>query len=520
MDHPTARTDTVTAFVGRTLRGPVNTPVSLRSFADYQHVFGGLWQPSPLSYAIDQYFEHGGQHALVVRVANGARPPTITLDCSGEILVLEALTAGSREFLRASVDYDNIAAGENDCFNLVVQRVRAAGSEYIEEQETFRRVSVSSATHRFVAVALLESKLVRVRGDVPARRPDPTVSAQSRYAAGYRNSNPDGDDGVALTDYDVIGSVAESSGLFALAHVPKLDFLYIPPLTRNVDVGVSTLLVAARFCRERHAMLIADPPSAWTSSNAALKGVQELNFFSDQAVMFYPRLRAYDRLRGRNEVFGNGGAVAGMLSRADDVRPVWATHRAEPELLLRPGVRPAAELREADRWRLANNGINTLQYSRNANPVRLLTRTLAGGINASADWGYVSTRRFALFVLGSIERGTRWVVLSQSSRSVWQRVHRQVSGFLNALVAAGAFPGVAAGREFFVICDERVNAPQSTGNEFNLLVGFAATRPDEYHSFMIKHSIAGSSVRPAAVNRFETAKCYVETAPVSSVGMG
>ena len=67
----------VTAFVGRALRGPVNTPVSLHGFADYQQVFGGLWQPSPLSYAVEQFFEHGGQHAPddpVTRQGGKGRP--------------------------------------------------------------------------------------------------------------------------------------------------------------------------------------------------------------------------------------------------------------------------------------------------------------------------------------------------------------------------------------------------------------------------------------------------------------
>lgn len=71
-----------------------------------------------------------------------------------------------------------------------------------------------------------------------------------------------------------------------------------------------------------------------------------------------------------------------------------------------------------------------------------------------------------------------------------------------------------------MICDERVNAPGSESNEFNILVGFAAARPDEYHSFLIKHSIAGSTVRPAAVNRFETSKCYVDASPISNAGAG
>ncbi len=114
----------VTAFIGRTLRGPVNQPVSLRSFAEFHQVFGGLWQPSPLSYAVEQFFEHGGDRAVVVRVVNGGAAATITLPCGPHSLTLAALSPGSREALRASVDYDNITAGEPDRFNLVVQRVR------------------------------------------------------------------------------------------------------------------------------------------------------------------------------------------------------------------------------------------------------------------------------------------------------------------------------------------------------------------------------------------------------------
>jgi phage tail sheath protein FI len=86
----------VTAFVGRALRGPVNRPVILRSYADYQQVFGGLWQPSTLSYAVEQFFDNGGREAVVVRVINGGAPATITLPCGNESLTLEAISPGSR----------------------------------------------------------------------------------------------------------------------------------------------------------------------------------------------------------------------------------------------------------------------------------------------------------------------------------------------------------------------------------------------------------------------------------------
>jgi uncharacterized protein len=61
-DHSISRLATArTAFVGRTLRGPVNRPIFIKSFAEFQHVFGGLWQPSLLGYAIEQFFDNGGR---------------------------------------------------------------------------------------------------------------------------------------------------------------------------------------------------------------------------------------------------------------------------------------------------------------------------------------------------------------------------------------------------------------------------------------------------------------------------
>ena len=121
----------IAAFVGRTLKGPVNEPVPVRSFADYMRVFGGLWQPSTLSYAVEQFFENGGRCAVIVRAVNGARPPTLSLPCVSGKLILRGVGAGSREFLRASVDYDGIDSMETDRFNLVVQLVaiESAASE-------------------------------------------------------------------------------------------------------------------------------------------------------------------------------------------------------------------------------------------------------------------------------------------------------------------------------------------------------------------------------------------------------
>lgn len=490
----------VTAFIGRALRGPVSRAVTVRSFAEFHQVFGGLWQPSPMSYAVEQFFECGGHRAVIVRVVNGGAPATLSLPCGNESLTLAALSPGSREALRASVDYDNIAATEPDRFNLVLQRVRTRGSDHVEDQEIFRRVSVVPGTTRYVAAVLQESQLARVRGPVPATRPDRTFSPGSRHPVGYVDSNADGDDGGPLTDYDVIGSAEAGSGLFALAAAEDVRFVCIPPLERDRDVGPGALLVASRFCRDRHALLIVDPPAAWRSCDDALRGMHEFDFRSEHALMCFPRIQAFDRLRARAETFANCGAVAGTLARMDEQRSPWQAGPDE-ELLLRPVARPEFVLTEAERRRLAAHGINPLQSLRSASPRPLTLRTLAGGSAGSAEARRLTAQRRSLLLMASLERGTRWAMFESPERSVWQKLQRQVEAFLKPLAASGLFGPAGESGPVEVVCDERINGPDDVAaGRINVLVSLPGGQPGQWRSFMVTQSRSGGRVRPVRTN--------------------
>jgi hypothetical protein len=501
----------VAAFVGRTLKGPVRRPVTVTSFAEFQQVFGGLWQPSTLSYAVEQFFDHGGGSAIIVRVANSARPPTVTLPAGTAALRLAGVNPGSREFLRASVDYDGIPDDDTERFNLVVQRVRSSGSELIEDQEIIRRASLQQDSSRYLADLLLQSGLARAIEPLPAQRPDRSLPGPGGSAVGYAFSNADGDDGGPLTDYDIIGSAAAGTGVFALNAAEGFNFLCIPPLSREHDLRLSALLVAARYCRERHAMLIVDPPASWTTAREALDSMRAWPFRSDNAVMYYPRVQALDRLRGRLETFAPCGAVAGMLARADETSPLWSKVDSD-EIALRPGVQPAVQVADADRLRLAQVGINTLSVPRTPpGGMRMTARTLAAGSRGFADWKYLAARRLGLWVAASVERGTRWVLLEQNGPATWGRARSLVDTFLEVLAEQGAFVGAEAGDRYFVICDERVNRPDTIADgRVNLLFGFAATRWGDFDAWLVTHHPAASRARPVCVNRQATSRQRVE----------
>ncbi len=67
----------ITAFVGGTSRGPIDTPTACESFADFERLFGGLHRDSPLSQAVRHFYLNGGRQALIVRAVN--TEPGITL---------------------------------------------------------------------------------------------------------------------------------------------------------------------------------------------------------------------------------------------------------------------------------------------------------------------------------------------------------------------------------------------------------------------------------------------------------
>src|SRR5262245_7353625 len=90
-------TPTVAAFIGRTGRGPVNEPVRIKSFEQFSRIYGGQTAFSFMSLALQHYFWHGGEVAVVVRVANRATRATIDVPAGRETLRLQARQPGSRE---------------------------------------------------------------------------------------------------------------------------------------------------------------------------------------------------------------------------------------------------------------------------------------------------------------------------------------------------------------------------------------------------------------------------------------
>src|SRR5262249_42419051 len=108
----------ITAFIGRALRGPLSEPVRVQSFGEFERTFGGLWAESTLGYAVVQFFLNGGGDALVVRVASPfPKPATLTISA----LKLVAADPGAQgNSLKAKIE--DASNGNANLFKLTISK--------------------------------------------------------------------------------------------------------------------------------------------------------------------------------------------------------------------------------------------------------------------------------------------------------------------------------------------------------------------------------------------------------------
>jgi len=56
-----------TAFIGRSPKGSVDEPTEVTSLGDFERFFGALNFDYPLTYAVRDFFQNGGSHAIIIR---------------------------------------------------------------------------------------------------------------------------------------------------------------------------------------------------------------------------------------------------------------------------------------------------------------------------------------------------------------------------------------------------------------------------------------------------------------------
>jgi phage tail sheath protein FI len=484
-----------TAFIGRALRGPVNDPVLITSFADFERRFGGLWVDSMMSYAVRDFYLNGGSEAIVIRIVNDADTASLSLPTGGsppdDALILDAASPGEwGNNLRATVDHNtrdadqSVPPPDDSLFNLTITENVEGGAI-----ETFFNVSVNPNDPRYVPRVLEQSsQLVRVQTDtsgqpvVTADRPLATAAGSPAIASG-------GSDGDDLTAAEFEGSLSDKEGIYALDKADLFNILCIPPAVRNGDTDSTVYQAALSYCRDRRAMLLVDSPEAWGSSPAtavsqAQSGLSTLGLSGTaarNAALYFPRVRQVDPLRDRQvDTFVACGIIAGIMARTDTERGVWkAPAGLDAALIGIQGLQ--VNLTDNENGLLNPLGINCLRSFPVNGRVVWGARTLRGADQLADEYKYVPVRRLALFIEESLYRGTQWVVFEPNDEPLWAQIRLNVGAFMQNLFRQGAFQGKTPREAYFVKCDKE----STTQNDINLgivniLVGFAPLKPAEF----------------------------------------
>jgi uncharacterized protein len=253
----------ITAFIGRAIKGLTNEPVVINSFSDYERQFGGLWIDSTMSYAVQDFYLNGGSQAIIVRIENGAGTAEISLPAASPpdgFVILQANSPGAwGNALRASVNYltgDPTAPSASppalvqEFFNLYIY-VRNEETNSDNKVEEYLRVSMNPASSRYLPRVLEQnSNRVSVKKNSSGNWPVtiPLVTSGNLAPA------PLVTDGSPLTAAQYEGSENMKTGMYALKKADLFNILCIPPPTRDADADTSASVYskAVKLCVDSH----------------------------------------------------------------------------------------------------------------------------------------------------------------------------------------------------------------------------------------------------------------------------
>ncbi|MEQ8961450.1 MAG: phage tail sheath family protein, partial [Coleofasciculus sp. C2-GNP5-27] len=329
----------ITAFVGRAVRGPIDQPTPITSFSDFDRKFGGLHVDYQMSYAVRDFYLNGGSQALIVRLFSGDNgTATFTV---GD-LNLEAASPGEwGNKLSVKIDYDGIddeVAGRyglnsgEALFNLTVVENPPGGT-----REVIRNVSLKqdAGARRIDRVLAQESQLVRIQmqGGQPnipddAERPpettgnadptDPDATNVVLFTGGTKS------DYLQLSDYQLRRNASDrpipKTGLYALDKADLFNLLCIPPERREGDTDPAIYQMALKYCVDRRAMLIVDSPADWGKNDSFLGEARTRltalglsGTMARNAAIYFPRVIQADPQReGQLDTFVPCGIIAGV----------------------------------------------------------------------------------------------------------------------------------------------------------------------------------------------------------------
>jgi len=516
------------AFIGRADKGPIPgttlpngrmaQAVMVTSFTDYQRQFGSFRQDSFLSYAVQAFFQNGGQRLYVVRIAvtAAASPPssppsqpaqraTATISSLQVSAINEGRWGGtSPGQIGISVAIIPSSNPDPDNFKLLVYYDPGTGPVVVETYDpvtwqsspTLQPGAVNPADD-VVSAVNSRSEYIAVTAPVTAR---PAASGFDSSGQPNRTQLANGSDGSDPQQGDFIGAPARDNtvtgtGLHALDKITDVNLIAIPG-----QGGQDTVSAGVEYCKNlrqlQDCFFIGDMGTIVGGVSAARHDGASVTVRTiDQAVgfiapplnrsagdfgaVYFPWVWSADPIgRGRNPriLLPPSGFIAGVYARIDNSRGVFKAP-AGIEAGVAGALSVATTVSDVEQDRLNPISVNVVRSVPGSGYVVWGARTFG----SDASWRYIPVRRMAIFLRVSIYYGIQWAVFEPNDEPLWAELRLNIRSFMLTQFRAGAFQGGTPDQAFFVKCDSSTTTQQDIDNGVvNILVGFAPLKPAEF----------------------------------------
>ncbi|MGP8322632.1 MAG: phage tail sheath family protein [Methanosarcinaceae archaeon] len=485
-------------FLGPTERGPIS-PELVTDFGNFQNKFGEFVDGSYLAYGVQGFFSNGGQRCFVSRiVGKNAKDSTIILtrkedDTDKDVVKITAVGPGewgnniaaivepatlfkesknhlfklTLKYWKSMVEYEDGDSTDDDKVN--TQRDNQA--DVMEVYDNLSPIAASSDYYEKRINGI--SNLVNVEAVIEGHL-DPQVVLLENGSKGYE---------IKTSDYrgNEASPPGERTGLAAFEEIDEINIVCVPDENSSNLAGLTGEIVGhCEKMKDRFAILQA-------KQNDLDMGKLEPPLDSKYAAFYSPWIKVINPVNNNKILVPPGGHIAGIYARSDTERGV---HKAPANEVVRGAQELQFNLKKAEQDILNPKGVNCIRVF----PGRGIRVWGARTTSTDPLWKYLNVRRLFLYIEGSIEHATQWVVFEPNNERLWARVKQSVTQFLTTVWRDGALMGLTPDEAFFVKCDRTTMTQDDIDNgRLIVMIGVSPVKPAEFVIFRIAQWTGGSA---------------------------
>lgn len=287
----------------------------------------------------------------------------------------------------------------------------------------------------------------------------------------------------SISASDFIGvdnGAGKRTGIQSFVDNDVVSIMAVPGVT---DPNVQLMLVAhCENLASRFAVLDMPRDAKKVQDILAHRDVFDTNY----AALYHPWLEIFDPLDKKNIAMPPSGSIMGIYARSDNTRGV---HKAPANEVVRACVGLDCQFNKGEQDILNPKGVNLIR-SFPGQGIRVWGARTA---TSNPSWKYINVRRLFIFIEETIKANTSWAVFEPNDETLWVRVKRTISVFLNGLWRAGSLAGSTPEEAFFVnIGRETMSQDDIDNGRLICVIGVAPVKPAEFVIFRISQKTSES----------------------------